>query len=125
MNLLVDSHVIVWWLDDPGRLSREARDAIRDPANRVFFSAASVWELGLKIAAGKLMMSADYVRILREDGFEDIAVTVEHADASQRLPFHHRDPFDRLLIAQAIEEQLVFATRDRAIFDYDLLLLRA
>lgn len=124
MRLLLDSHIIVWWLGDPQRLAPRARVAITDPANEVFLSAASVWELGLKIARGKLLMPGNFVSTLRQDGFSDLPVIVDHAEASLRLPPHHADPFDRLLIAQAILENLVFVTRDTAIFDYDLPLLK-
>jgi len=120
MRVLVDSHIAVWWLDDPARLAPRAREVIVDPDNEVFLSAASVWELGLKIARGKLLMPADFVAVLRADGFSDLPVTVDHAEASLRLPRHHGDPFDRLLIGQAIEEGLVLVTRDAAIFDYEV-----
>lgn len=125
MRLLADSHVLVWWLDDPSRLSPKARAAIADPENEVFFSAASVWELGLKIARGKLLMPVDFVDTLRKDGFSDLAVTIDHADASLYLPRHHGDPFDRMLVAQALEEGLVLVSRDGAIADYEVPLLKA
>jgi len=125
MRLLADSHVLVWWLDDPSRLTMSAREAIADPENEVFLSAASVWELGLKIARGKLLMPADFVSVLIDDGFNPLPVRVEHAETSIHLPRHHDDPFDRMLIAQTKEEGLVLATRDRLIFDYDIPLLKA
>ena len=98
---------------------------LADPENEVFFSAASVWELGLKIARGKLLMPADFVDTLRKDGFSDLAVTIDHADASLYLPRHHGDPFDRMLVAQALEEGLVLVSRDGAIADYEVPLLKA
>ncbi|MCB1062541.1 MAG: type II toxin-antitoxin system VapC family toxin [Verrucomicrobiae bacterium] len=124
MKVLVDSHIAVWWLDDPSRLSQRAREVIADPANEVFLSAATVWELGLKIAKGKLLMPVDFTDVLREDGFSDLPITVDHANASIHLPRHHGDPFDRLLIAQAIVDDLVLITRDAAMFEYELALLK-
>ncbi len=120
MRLLVDSCVLVWWLGDPASLSREAREAIQNPEHDVLFSAASVWELGLKIQKGKLRLPASFPRLLVEDGFTTLSVTVGHAERSLTLPAEHRDPFDRLLIAQALTEGLVLVTRDSIIQRYPL-----
>lgn len=125
MRLLVDSCVLVWWLGNPGSLSPEARDAIAEPANEVFFSAASVWELGLKIRKGKLTMPLDFASALSSDGFTPLSVTVDHAVHSFTLPAIHEDPFDRLLVAQAIVEGLVLVTRDEVIREYPLAVMRA
>jgi PIN domain nuclease of toxin-antitoxin system len=125
MKLLADSHVLVWWLDDPDRLSVGARNAIADPRNDVLVSAASIWELGLKIARGKLQMPEHFLTALREDGFSDLAVTNDHAHISLHLPPIHGDPFDRMLIAQTLEEGLVLVTRDQQIHRYEVPLLRA
>jgi PIN domain nuclease of toxin-antitoxin system len=125
MRILVDSHVALWWLDDPARLSRAAHDAIADPGNEVFLSAASVWELALKITRGKLVMPDGFVDVLAEDGFESLPVAAVHALAAAQLPAHHGDPFDRMLVAQALAEGLVLATRDRILAHYDVPLLRA
>jgi len=125
MKLLVDSCVMVWWLSDPGQLSRQAREAISDPSNDVIFSAASVWELGLKISKGKLRMPDRFAEVLVDDGFVTLSVTVEHATRSLQLPEVHQDPFDRLLIAQALEEGLVLVTRDERIQRYPLPVLVA
>ena len=125
MRLLVDSCVLVRWLRNPGSLSPEARDAIAEPANEVFFSAASVWELGLKIRKGKLTMPLDFASTLSSDGFTALSVTVDHAVRSFTLPGIHEDPFDRLLVAQAIAEGLVLVTRDEVIREYPLAVMRA
>jgi len=125
MRLLLDSCVVVWWMDDPKRVAPAARAAITDSRNAVFLSAASVWELGLKIARGKLRLPADYVARLRQDGITDLSVTVDHAVASLSLPNIHADPFDRLLIAQAVEEGLVLVTRDHLILQYPVAQLAA
>ncbi len=120
MRLLLDSHVVVWWAVYPGRLRDETRSALIDPANEVFLSAASVWELGLKIARQKLRLPAGYAVRLLADGFEELPVSVAHADRAMMLPALHADPFDRLLIAQALEEGLVLVTSDREIVRYDV-----
>jgi PIN domain nuclease of toxin-antitoxin system len=125
MRLLADSCVLVWWLDDPNWLAPEARAVIADPANEVLFSAASVWELGLKIRKGTLRMPASFTSVLLRDGFSSLPVTVEHAARSILLPPIHTDPFDRLLVAQAQEEGLVIVTRDGIIPRYPVPVLRA
>lgn len=125
MKLLVDSCVLVWWLGNPESIAKEAREAIANPANEVWFSAASVWELGLKIRKGKLIMPPDFVATLSDDGFSALPVTVDQASRSLSLPSLHEDPFDRLLIAQAMTEGLVFVTRDEAIRDYPVAVMRA
>lgn len=125
MKLLADSCVLVWWLGDPTSLAREAREAIADPANEVYFSAASVWELELKIRKGKLRMPSDFAAVLVADGLIPLSVTMDHATRSSNLPAIHEDPFDRLLVAQAISEGLVFVTRDAVIREYPIAVMRA
>lgn len=125
MRLLADSCVVVWWLEDPSQLSDAARAAIEDGNNDVVLSAASVWELWLKIAKGKLKLPATFVEVLREEGFSDLPVSSEHAALAAALPGHHADPFDRMLVAQAISEGLVLVTRDGVIPKYDVPILEA
>ena len=125
MKLLLDSHIIVWWLDDDRQLAPAIRAAISDPANHPFVSAASVWELALKIAKGNLKLPDDYINRLRADGFTELPVTIKHAVASTRLPALHRDPFDRLLVAQALAEGLVLVTSDDILTRYDVPVLDA
>jgi PIN domain nuclease of toxin-antitoxin system len=118
MKLLLDSHVLLWALHDPGRLHPEAEATIRDPAHVVFFSAASVWELELKAAVGKLEIPAAWLEASEEAGFLELPVTAAEAKMSAHLPWHHRDPFDRLLVAQAQRRGLRIATRDGLIAAY-------
>lgn len=125
MRLLLDSHVIVWWAAFPERLRQDTRDAIRSPDNGVLLSAASVWELGLKLARKKLTLPDDYAARLLAAGFEELPVTIAHADRAMKLPPLHGDPFDRLLIGQALEEGLVLVTSDRAIAGYDVPIMDA
>ena len=125
MKLLLDSPIIVWWLDDSRQLTPAIRAAISDPASDPFMSAASIWELALKIAKGQLKLPDAYVDRLRADGFTELPVTIKHAVDSTRLPALHRDPFDRLLIAQALAEGLVLVTHDDILTRYDVPVLEA
>jgi len=125
VKLLLDSHVVVWWAAYPGRLRATTREAITSPDNEVLLSAASVWELGLKIARGKLRLPQDYAARLLADGFEELPVTIAHTTLSASLPALHGDPFDRLLIAQALADGLVLVTSDREIMRYDVPVLEA
>lgn len=118
MRILLDSHILLWWLENPSRLHPSTRSAINNPENEAYFSAASLWELGLKRAKGKLKFRDGIAETLTEDGFQALSITVAHAERSIKLPPIHHDPFDRLLIAQAIQEGLVIATRDRMMLQY-------
>jgi PIN domain nuclease of toxin-antitoxin system len=120
MRLLLDSHVIVWWSVYPGRLRASTREAIISPDNDVLLSAASIWELGLKIARQELSLPEDYAVRLITAGLEELPVSIAHAGRAMALPPLHGDPFDRLLIGQALEEGLVLVTSDREIARYDV-----
>lgn len=125
MRILADSHVLIWWLDDPGKLHPLTRAAIQDSENILFFSAASIWEIGLKVAKGHLKVPPGLTAMLRADGFDELPVTAAHAEAALLLPPFHQDPFDRMLIAQTLREGLVLATQDRLIVQYDVPVLQA
>lgn len=119
MRLLIDSHVALWWLENNQRLANECRHAI-EHADEVFFSAATVWELGIKRALGKLDFPDGLAAALTASGFVELAISATHADRAASLPPHHRDPFDRMLIAQAQAEVLTLATADRSLEPYDV-----
>ncbi|GMV05623.1 MAG: hypothetical protein AMXMBFR53_19000 [Gemmatimonadota bacterium] len=123
MNLLLDSHTLLWALHAPERLRPEAREAIRDPERAVYFSAASAWELEIKAARGKLELPDDWLAAAGHTGFLEIPVTAAEARESARLPWHHADPFDRVLVAQARRRGLHLATRDPLLSAYDVPLL--
>lgn len=123
MNLLLDSHALLWALHDPDRLRVDAREAIEDPANTVFFSAASAWELEIKCARGKLRLPPGWLAAAERTGFVHMAVRADEAHASAHLPWHHADPFDRLLVAQARAHSLTLATRDRELAPYGVTIL--
>jgi PIN domain nuclease of toxin-antitoxin system len=118
MTLLLDTHVLLWWLDDPGRLSKAARRAIRDGANPVYVSAAVAWEISIKKALGKLEAPDDLEEVLEANRFRALPITIPHTMALRSLPDHHRDPFDRILIAQALHEGFRLVSRDSAIAKY-------
>jgi len=120
MNLLIDTHVLLWWLDDNPTLSKKAREVIADGNNIIFVSAAVIWEIRIKQAIGKLKIPKDFKNILSKEPFEMLAITDEHAHAVGRLPLYHRDPFDRMLIAQAKVEGLTLVTRDTHLKKYKI-----
>jgi PIN domain nuclease of toxin-antitoxin system len=111
-RLLLDTHALLWWLADDPALSRRARDAIAEPANEPIVSAASVWEIAIKRSLGKLTAPEDLPKLISEQGFGWLAVEAAHAWHVRELPAHHRDPFDRILIAQALVERLPIVTND-------------
>ncbi len=116
--LLLDTHVLLWWLADEG-LTAEARSLVAE-AEVAVVSAASVWEAGIKTRLGKLRLDGPLAPVLEPGGFVPLAVTPEHADLAASLPLIHRDPFDRMLVAQARLEGLTLVTRDTAITAYDV-----
>jgi len=124
VRLLLDTHALLWWLADEG-LTTQARDAIADPANLVAVSAASAWEISIKKALGKLTAPDDLERQLQAGGLTPLPITIAHGTAAGRLPRHHEDPFDRMLIAQAFAEGLTIVTRDKRFDDYGVALLSA
>ncbi|HEX7070763.1 MAG TPA: type II toxin-antitoxin system VapC family toxin [Rhodothermales bacterium] len=112
-RLLLDTHALIWALAGPDVLDRRARRAIEDPNNAVLVSPASLYEINLKIALGKLAApSVDLLERIDATGFSAMPIRLDHAALAGRLPFHHRDPFDRLLIAQAHLEGLTLVSRD-------------
>jgi len=110
VNLLLDTHVLIWW-DEGRKLGVEARRAIAE-AEAVYVSAASAWEVAIKIGLGRLRPTRTVEQAAQESGFLELPVTFRHAERVAFLPAHHRDPFDRLLIAQADLEELTVVTRD-------------
>jgi PIN domain nuclease of toxin-antitoxin system len=112
MTLLLDTHAFLWWLDNPQLLSKPARKAIADGKNAVYVSAAVVWEIAIKRSLGKLDAPHDLEAAMASNRFLPLPVTIQHALAVEALPDHHRDPFDRLLIAQAQYEKFKLVSRD-------------
>jgi len=123
MKLLLDTHVLLWWLDDNRALAQRTKNRIADGANQVLVSAASIWEIVIKRSLNKLVLPHDFAKQL--DLFQRLVVKPEHALAVGDLPDYHKDPFDRLLIAQCIVEGLVLITGDANIKRYDVPVLDA
>ncbi len=125
MRLLLDTHVLLWWLADDSSLGEEARSGISDPGSSVFVSAATVWEVSIKQSLGKLEAPSDLLRQIELNRFEPLSMTVSHAYAAGALPRHHDDPFDRMLVAQAMKEGLVLLTGDPRMSRYGVETLAA
>jgi PIN domain nuclease of toxin-antitoxin system len=111
-RLLVDTHALLWWLADDRALSRAAAEAIADPANELSVSAASIWEIAIKRSLGKLAAPDELLDVIRDEGFSMLPLSAQHAWEVRSLPFHHLDPFDRLLIAQALAQGIPIVTAD-------------
>jgi PIN domain nuclease of toxin-antitoxin system len=120
MRVLVDSHVLIWYVDQDSLLSPPAHAAISDPANELLFSAGSLWEIAIKLGLGKLGLSLPFrnwmTTAISDLGLIVLPITIEHADVQAGLPRHHGDPFDRLLVAQALVEKVPLVSAD-ATFD--------
>jgi PIN domain nuclease of toxin-antitoxin system len=128
MKLLLDTHIFIWWADQPEKLSPAALSALEDEANELLLSVASVWEMQIKIQLGKLKLSLPLKELVKtQQQTNDITISpveLTHVLALDALPFHHKDPFDRLLIAQSIEEDLTLVTADSQFSAYSVKLLQ-
>ena len=125
MILLLDAHALLWWLNGGSTLSAVARAAIAEPANETLVSAATVWELAIKQGLGKLKIDADLLAEIDRVGFSGLPVTMEDGNLAGALPRHHKDPFDRMLVAQAKRLDALIVTRDRAFSAYDIKVITA
>lgn len=113
MTYLIDTHVLIWWLEDQQKLSKVAHEIISIPTNEIVVSAASLWEMAIKTRLGKLRTPNDPIERIREEAFTLLDIQPIHAWNVRNIPTHHQDPFDHLLIAQAIHENLPIITRDQ------------
>lgn len=118
MRILLDTHLLLWWLEASPSLSARAGEMICDPDNTVFVSAVSLWEIWLKQSLGKLRLPADFTERLGAESFESLPLTASQTRQVSLLPWCHRDPFDRMLVAQAQVEKLVLLTADEALAAY-------
>ena len=125
MILLLDAHALLWWLGDDASLSNEARAAIADPANEVLVSSATVWEIEIKRALGKLDAPDGLVHVIEATGLGSLPITLRDAETAGGLPGHHRDPFDRMLVAQSHRLGALVVTRDEIFGQYDVDSIRA
>jgi len=124
-RILLDTHVTLWWLSGNKRLGRDAQGVIADVNNRVFVSAVTGWEISIKKMLGKLQAPDDLDSIIHDEGFEYLDITFFHGEKAGMLPPYHKDPFDRMLIAQAQAEGLEIVTDDRQITQYGVHIIPA
>jgi PIN domain nuclease of toxin-antitoxin system len=117
-SLLLDTHALLWALGDPDRLSSAARSVLESRATPAYASAASVWEISIKRRSGKLTAPDDLIAQAEEAGFDSLPIAASHAWRAGELPLHHRDPFDRMLIAQALADGLTVVTKDPVFASY-------
>jgi len=125
LKLLLDSNAFIWAYARPTELSTAARRALGDPANDRFIGIASIWEIAIKMSIGKLVLTSDLAGALSDIAAVPLPISLAHISRAQGLPFHHRDPFDRMMIAQAMEEGLTIVTRDRSVRAYGVPVLTA
>jgi PIN domain nuclease of toxin-antitoxin system len=122
VRLLLDTHAFLWWVGADRRLSRKARSAVGAGRNECFVSLATAWEIAIKVSLGSLRVDASLERFLPDqiaaNGFQPLPIDLRHTARVATLPFHHRDPFDRLLLAQALEEELAVVTADPVFAEY-------
>jgi PIN domain nuclease of toxin-antitoxin system len=118
MDLLLDTHVFIWWDNSDSQLGVAAAEEIGNPANRIFVSAASIWEIAIKQRLGRLSFTGSPLRTVVRNGFLALPIAGEHAETAAGLPFIHHDPFDRMLIAQSLVRRLVLVTADGFIKQY-------
>ena len=123
MNILLDTHTLLWYLEDSKNLSSKAAEIIEDPGNTLRLSIASLWEISIKLGLGKLSLQnsfSELEEVLQQLKIEVLPITFSDTECYLNLPLHHRDPFDRILVAQAINHSLVLVSRDVAFDAYDL-----
>ena len=125
MKLLIDSNAFIWMFTRPAELSAIARQTLENAENERFVSIASIWEITIKVSIGKLVLPGKLDAAMHGIAAVSLPITLAHIDRIQSLPFHHRDPFDRMLIAQAMEEGMTVVTRDRHFASYGVPLLKA
>ena len=125
MKLLLDTSAFLWWVTADERLGPRARAVVSESETTVFVSAVSAWEIAIKRSLGKLDVDGDVGRLIEQEDFEELPIRVVHALEAESLPHHHRDPFDRMLIAQSRHERMVLLTSDRTFVKYDVQILRA
>lgn len=124
MRFLIDSHVLLWAAENPSKLSDRVRSALEDETNELLLSAGSLWEISIKVALGKLTLSLPLrewlIKAIADLNLELLPITVDHVERLRLMPFHHRDPFDRLLVAQALVESMPLVSSDAVLDVYGL-----
>lgn len=125
MKLLLDTHALLWWFADNSTLSSDARSAISDASNQVYVSTVAPWEITIKSSLGKLKAPENLLDAVKANRFRELPISLVHAERAGRLPPFHRDPFDRMLISQALTEGLTLVTRDSVFEQYEVDVLTA
>lgn len=125
MRYLLDTHIILWWLSEPDKISKKIKHVIDDRHNKIFLSSVSFWEMAIKQSLGRLTIPKNVLEVLASEGFEMLPLTPEEGLSVSDLPFIHNDPFDRMLIIQAKMNNLVFITQDSKISEYPVVTLHA
>ncbi|OWK46484.1 type II toxin-antitoxin system VapC family toxin [Fimbriiglobus ruber] len=125
MTVLLDTHTLLWWLDNPEILSPDARAAMTDPTRSVYVSSISIVEIAIKQSLGKLHVGKPLAPAIAASHFSMLSLTYDHALAVQELPAIHKDPFDRMLVAQAKAEELTLVTADKMLVKYGIPILKA
>ncbi|QTA83615.1 PIN domain-containing protein [Desulfonema limicola] len=127
MKLLLDTHVFIWWAANPEKLSNAALNACEDKSNSLFLSSASIWEMQIKMQIGKMRLPCSLKNLIKQhensNELDILNISLNHIYKLEELPMHHRDPFDRMLICQSIEEKLVVISKDNVFSDYEVNLL--
>jgi PIN domain nuclease of toxin-antitoxin system len=118
VKLLLDTHAALWWLADDARIGPAAELQLNDETNRILLSAAVIWEVAIKRSLGKLQAPSNLAATLVAAGAQPLAITLDHADVVEALPWHHRDPFDRMLVAQALTEGATIVSQDERMQPY-------
>lgn len=118
MKILLDTHLLLWWLNDSSELPAEARELIRNPENTIFISAVTLWEIRIKESLRKLRLPPNFDEALGEEEFENLALSASQVSGISQLPMIHRDPFDRMLIAQARATRMTLLTADDTVASY-------
>lgn len=125
MKFLLDTHTLLWTVFEPDKLSAEAQEIIVDQNNIIGVSLVSLWEISIKRNIGRLDIPIDFFEMVTTGGFEMLPLTIAQIEQYQKLPLHHRDPFDRMLVVQARQQKLVLITRDSEISKYDVKIVAA
>lgn len=123
MRALLDTHIALWWLSEPERLSKEQYNIISSKNSQILLSSASIWEIRIKESLGKLEVPSNILELIKEENIEMLSITAQHADHTRTLPPLHKDPFDRIIIAQAKLEGLVVLSSDNAFNGYEINLI--
>jgi PIN domain nuclease of toxin-antitoxin system len=125
MRLLLDTNTLLWWLEDPDQLGSQAHSALKDPSNSVFCSSISAVEIAIKLSTGKLTLQADWETAAKDAQFLLMPFTHDHARCFRTLPLLHKDPFDRMIVAQTMSERATLITADRKLAEYGIPILSA